>query len=152
MVAFVPLVTLQRVLGARDAVNGYWVSTTSRDHGLIDATTTRIEDALAAHGYQVGTEAVFQQGVARIGQPSGLQLWQAGRVSTAEHQSFTTRFAAAYDNEIQRWVDAVCDGRLVDGPNAWDGYLVALACEAGVRALEGGIHTVDAAERPAFYA
>jgi myo-inositol 2-dehydrogenase/D-chiro-inositol 1-dehydrogenase len=103
-------------------------------------------------GYQVGTEAVFQQGVARIGQPSGLQLWQAGRVSTAEHQSFTTRFAAAYDSEIQRWVDAVRDGRLIDGPNAWDGYLVALACEAGVRALEGGIHTVDAAERPAFYA
>ncbi|WP_456286823.1 Gfo/Idh/MocA family oxidoreductase [Microbacterium sp. JZ70] len=103
-------------------------------------------------GYQVATEAVFQQGIARIGQPSGLQLWQAGRVSTAEHVSFTTRFATAYDNEIQRWVDAVRDGRLVDGPNAWDGYLVALACEAGVRALDGGVQPVDAPARPAFYA
>jgi myo-inositol 2-dehydrogenase/D-chiro-inositol 1-dehydrogenase len=49
-------------------------------------------------------------------------------------------------------VNAVKDGRLVDGPNAWDGYLVALACEAGVKALDGGIVPVEAAERPAFYA
>lgn len=66
--------------------------------------------------------------------------------------SFTTRFAEAYDNQIQRWVNAVKDGRLVDGPNAWDGYQVALACEAGVKALDGGIISVETAERPAFYA
>lgn len=103
-------------------------------------------------GYQVATEAVFERGIARIGQPSGLQTWRDGRFSIADHTSFTTRFAEAYDRQIQRWVNAVTDGRLVDGPNAWDGYLVALACEAGVKALDGGIVPVEAAERPAFYA
>lgn len=103
-------------------------------------------------GYQVGTEAVFEKGIARIGQPSGLQQWRDGQFSITDHMSFTTRFAEAYDRQIQRWVNAVTDGRLVDGPNAWDGYLVALACEAGVKALEGGIVPVEAAERPAFYA
>jgi len=103
-------------------------------------------------GYQVATEAVFEQGLARIGQPSGLQQWHDGRFSVAEHASFTTRFADAYDAQIQRWVNAVGDGSLVDGPNAWDGYLVALSCEAGVRALDGGVQTVEAAERPSFYA
>lgn len=104
-------------------------------------------------GYQVATEAVFERGVARIGQPSGMQRWEAGRFSIAEHESFTTRFAAAYDAQIQRWVDAIHRGDLVDGPNAFDGYLVALSCEAGVRALtEPGCHPVDAVERPAFYA
>lgn len=103
-------------------------------------------------GYQVATEAVFEQGLARIGQPSGLQQWHDGRFSVAEHASFTTRFADAYDAQIQRWVNAVRDGSLVDGPNAWDGYLVALSCEAGVRALDGGVQTVEAAERPSFYA
>ncbi|MFJ4175290.1 Gfo/Idh/MocA family protein [Microbacterium sp. NPDC089696] len=103
-------------------------------------------------GYQVGTEAVFSKGIARIGQPSGLQRWDEGRFSIKEHESFATRFADAYDRQIQRWVDAVRDGRLVDGPNAWDGYLVALACEAGVKALDGGIIDVERAERPAFYA
>ena len=104
-------------------------------------------------GYQVTTEAVLERGVARIGQPAGLQRWEAGTFRMREHESFTTRFADAYDAQIQRWVDAVRRGDLVDGPNAWDGYLVALACEAGVRALEeGGIVPVEAPERPEFYA
>lgn len=103
-------------------------------------------------GYQVATEAVFEKGIARIGQPSGLQTWRDGTFSVADHVSFTTRFAAAYDTQIQRWADAVRRGDLVDGPNAWDGYLVALACEAGVKALDGGIIPVEARERPAFYA
>lgn len=103
-------------------------------------------------GYQVATEAVFEKGIARIGQPSGLQQWRDGRFTVDDHTSFTTRFATAYDQQIQRWVDAVHDGRLVDGPNAWDGYLVALACEAGVKALDGGVVAVESAERPAFYA
>ena len=103
-------------------------------------------------GYQVATEAVFEKGLARIGQPSGLQQWRDARFSVGEHVSFTTRFAPAYDAQVQRWVDAVRDGRLVDGPNAWDGYLVALSCEAGVKALDGGVIPVDAPERPAFYA
>lgn len=103
-------------------------------------------------GYQVATEAVFEKGIARIGQPSGLQQWRDGQFLINDHVSFTTRFATAYDRQIQSWVNAVKDGRLVDGPNAWDGYLVALACEAGVKALDGGIVPVETAERPAFYA
>ncbi|PRI11115.1 Gfo/Idh/MocA family protein [Leucobacter massiliensis] len=104
-------------------------------------------------GYQVATEAVFERGIARIGQPSGLQRWDAGYFRVKDHESFTTRFAAAYDAQIQRWVDAVRRGELIDGPNAWDGYLVALACEAGVTALgEGGVVPVARPERPAFYA
>lgn len=102
-------------------------------------------------GYQVATEAVFERGIARIGQPTGLQLWQGGHVGISEHQSFKSRFAAAYDEQIQRWVDAAAKGA-IDGPNAWDGYKVALACEAGVAALDGGIVPVELPERPAFYA
>lgn len=103
-------------------------------------------------GYQVGTEAVFQTGTARIGQPSGMQRWSDARFSIAEHTSFTTRFARAYDAQVQAWVDAVHNGTLIAGPNAWDGYLVALACEAGVRALtDRGPIAVTSPERPAFY-
>lgn len=103
-------------------------------------------------GYQVATEAVFEKGLARIGQPFGLQRWRDGRFEVQDHESFVTRFAEAYDRQIQTWVDAVRSGVLVDGPNAWDGYRVALACEAGVKALDGGVITVEAPERPAFYA
>jgi ABC-type lipoprotein release transport system permease subunit len=51
---YVPLGTLKTVLHT-DTVNGYFVQTTSRDHGAIDRTTTRLEDRLTAHGYAVGT-------------------------------------------------------------------------------------------------
>ncbi|WP_120003002.1 Gfo/Idh/MocA family protein [Nesterenkonia muleiensis] len=104
-------------------------------------------------GYQVATEAVFEKGIGRIGQPTGLQRWDEGFFRVKDHESFVTRFADAYDAQIQRWADAVRRGELIDGPNAWDGYLVALSCEAGVRALnEGGVVPVEAPERPAFYA
>lgn len=107
----------------------------------------------AQFGYQVATEAVFEKGIARIGQPSGMQRWIAGRMAVGEHTAFATRFADAFDAEVQSWVNAVRDGRLVDGPNAWDGYRVALACEAGLEALHTGRRTeVPNTPRPSFYA
>ncbi|SMQ74184.1 myo-inositol 2-dehydrogenase [Plantibacter sp. VKM Ac-1784] len=122
--------------------------------GLENGVLVDVEMNVSAQfGYQVGTEAVFSQAVARIGQPSGLQLWQGGRFGVGEHTSFVTRFASAYDAQVQRWVNAVRSGALVDGPNAWDGYKVALACEAGVAALTtDGPVPVALPERPSFYA
>lgn len=102
-------------------------------------------------GYQVKTEAVFQRGIAEIGRTAGMTTWQDGRYGGIEHTSFTTRFADAYDVQIQRWVDAARAGT-IDGPSAWDGYLVAAACAAGVQALGSGSRVeVEYVERPAFY-
>ena len=102
-------------------------------------------------GYEVKTEAVFENGIAEIGRTSGMTTWFNGQVSTAEHMSFKTRFAAAYDAQIQRWVDATKRGK-IDGPSAWDGYLAAAAVEAGVKALNSGkLETVEYAAKPNFY-
>jgi putative ABC transport system permease protein len=58
---FVPLTTLHAVLTGMpaDANTGIWVQTTSHDHAFIDRTTTRIEDTLTAHGYDVNSEIVY---------------------------------------------------------------------------------------------
>jgi putative ABC transport system permease protein len=58
---FVPLTTVHAVLTGMPAGanNGIWVRTTSHDHAFIDRTTTRIEDALTAHGYDVSSEIVY---------------------------------------------------------------------------------------------
>lgn len=102
-------------------------------------------------GYQVKTEAVFEKSVAEIGRTAGMTVWKDGRYGGSEHASYTTRFADAYDTQIQRWVNAAKRGE-IDGPSAWDGYLVAAACEAGVKALETGERIpVDYVPRPAFY-
>jgi myo-inositol 2-dehydrogenase / D-chiro-inositol 1-dehydrogenase len=103
-------------------------------------------------GYQVTTEAVFAAGVARIGQPSGLQHWHDGMFQTAEHQSFKTRFQQAFETELQAWADAARSGN-VTGPSAWDGYQVTAASAAGLKALgTRGPVAVELPVRPAFYA
>ncbi len=57
---FVPLTTMHAVLTGMPAdANDYWVQTTSHDHAFIDRTTTRIEDALTAHGYDINSEIVY---------------------------------------------------------------------------------------------
>jgi myo-inositol 2-dehydrogenase/D-chiro-inositol 1-dehydrogenase len=102
-------------------------------------------------GYQVKTEASFERGVVEIGRTGGMTVWQDARVGSAEHTSFVTRFAAAYDTQVQRWVDAARRGT-IDGPSAWDGYRVTTVCEAGVRAQQSGERVeVSYAPKPAFY-
>jgi myo-inositol 2-dehydrogenase/D-chiro-inositol 1-dehydrogenase len=102
-------------------------------------------------GYQVTTEAVLERGVARIGQTGGLVRWQDERWGGDEHRSYTTRFKAAFDTQIQRWVDAVRRGT-IDGASAWDGYLASAAAEAAVEAQRTGRRVeVRVTERPALY-
>ena len=105
----------------------------------------------AQFGYQVTTDAVFERGVAEIGKTSGLTRWQDGRWGGAEHQLFTTRFAQAYNSEVQAWVDGAREG-YVAGPTAWDGYLAASVAEAGVLAQRSGrLVEVEYAPAPSFY-
>jgi putative ABC transport system permease protein len=57
---FVPLTTMHALMTGMPAdANDYWVQTTSHDHAFIDRTTTRIEDTLTAHGYNVSSEIVY---------------------------------------------------------------------------------------------
>lgn len=58
-VVFVPRAALQSVLGLGDAVNSYWIRAAGDEHGLIDRTTTRVEDALAASGHQVLSTVIY---------------------------------------------------------------------------------------------
>ncbi|TDC15367.1 Gfo/Idh/MocA family oxidoreductase [Streptomyces sp. 8K308] len=107
--------------------------------------------ATAGFGYQVQAEAVCENGTARIGEAHGLLTNAAGRWGGSIAQDYITRFADAYDREVQAWVDATRRGE-VTGPSAWDGYAVAAACEAGVEAQRTGQRVaVNMIDRPAFY-
>ncbi|WP_407111599.1 Gfo/Idh/MocA family protein [Streptomyces sp. DSM 116494] len=102
-------------------------------------------------GYQVQAEVVCERGTARIGDGRALVTHMAGRWGGTITQDWTDRFAQAYDDEVQTWVDTTRRGE-VTGPSTWDGYAAAAVCEAGVRALEdGGRVAVDLVEKPALY-
>ena len=59
MAAYLPLASLQALLGAPGDVNSYWVVAGSRDHGFIDRLTSRLEDTLGAHGTQITTQEIY---------------------------------------------------------------------------------------------
>jgi myo-inositol 2-dehydrogenase/D-chiro-inositol 1-dehydrogenase len=89
-------------------------------------------------GYEVRTEVVGERGSATIGLDQNLQVKTAdGRWGGRLTPSFVERFGAAYDTELQRWVDAARTGT-IDGPGAWDGYAAVAVCDAGVQAVRTG--------------
>ena len=107
--------------------------------------------ANAQFGYQVATQAVFERGIANIGEDGGPYVRSAGRWGGEITPSFVQRFRGAYDIEIQRWVEAAKRGE-VDGPTAWDGYAAAACCEAGVAAQKSGEKVdVSLKNKPSIY-
>jgi myo-inositol 2-dehydrogenase/D-chiro-inositol 1-dehydrogenase len=63
---------------------------------------------------------------------------------------YRERFAAAYDLEVQAWVDASRRGEVV-GPTAWDGYAATAVCTAGMESLRSGEPVrVELADRTAL--
>jgi myo-inositol 2-dehydrogenase/D-chiro-inositol 1-dehydrogenase len=91
----------------------------------------------AKFGYQVATQASFEDGIVSIGGDSGPYIQSAGKWGGSVTPGFEERFGAAYDVEIQAWVDAALRGE-IGGPTAWDGYATAACCEAGVEAQKSG--------------
>lgn len=106
----------------------------------------------AKFGYEVATQATFEDGIVNIGNDSGPYIRTQGRWGGQVTPGFIERFGAAYDVEIQAWVDAALRGG-IGGPSAWDGYATAACCEAGVKAQKTGAKTaVVLVEKPALYA
>ena len=105
----------------------------------------------ALFGYEVATQASFETGIVSIGNDSGPYVRTAGKWGGNVTPGFEERFGAAYDTEIQEWVDAAAKGEL-GGPSAWDGYATAACCEAGVEAQRTGEKVAVALNpKPALY-
>ncbi|MET3203812.1 MULTISPECIES: Gfo/Idh/MocA family oxidoreductase [unclassified Arthrobacter] len=91
----------------------------------------------AKFGYEVATQASFEDGIVNIGGDTGPYTRSSGRWGGKVTPGFEERFGAAYDVEIQSWVNAAVRGE-IGGPTAWDGYATAACCEAGVEAQKSG--------------
>jgi myo-inositol 2-dehydrogenase / D-chiro-inositol 1-dehydrogenase len=124
-------------------------------HVLIETEGKVLADveifANALFGYQVATQAVFENGIVNIGEDGGPYIRSAGHWGGDVTASFIDRFRSAYDSEVQSWVDAAKLGE-VRGPTAWDGYATAACCEAGVASQRSG-NKVEVAlrARPEIY-
>lgn len=105
----------------------------------------------ARFGYEVATQASFEEGIVTIGGDSGPYVRRAGRWGGEVTPGFIERFGTAYDVQVQAWVDAAARGE-IGGPSAWDGYAATACCEAGVQAQESGAKVdVRLNPKPALY-
>jgi len=107
----------------------------------------------AGYGYDVRCEVVGTEGTAALDPRPPTVTWRAGQQASSVPADWRPRFADAYRRELQDWVTAVVTKTRPAAATAWDGYLAALTCDAGVAsAADGTVRAVEVPERPAFYA
>lgn len=102
-------------------------------------------------GYDIQCEAVCENGVLRMPDPSGLLVRADAKRYTALETDWVLRFIDAYDVELQEWVEDVQSGHL-RGPSSWDGYAAAVTADALLRAQKSGkIEPIILDECPEIY-
>lgn len=115
----------------------------------------RIDDELFVnchYGYDIRCEVIGENAIAALTEQQFISTRSLNGNAHHIAQSCMERFATAYDREVQHFVDSVHDGREMSGPSSWDGYVVALVCDAGLASLQDGEkHQVVIPEQPTLY-
>nr|WP_314426831.1 Gfo/Idh/MocA family oxidoreductase [uncultured Erwinia sp.] len=115
----------------------------------------RIDDELFVncnYGYDIRCEVIGENAISGLTEQALTYTRSPNGVSRHISQSCMERFATAYDREVQNFVDNISRGSAMTGPSSWDGYVVALVCDAGLASLKDGQkHDVAIPECPALY-
>jgi myo-inositol 2-dehydrogenase/D-chiro-inositol 1-dehydrogenase len=121
---------------------------------LETAKGTRIDVEIfvnCQYGYDIQCEIVGETGIAKLPEPSAVQMRSGAKLSTEILTDWKERFIDAYDVELQAFINDVQTGKLT-GPSAWDGYAAAVAADACIAAqLSGEIVPIRLPARPDFY-
>ncbi len=103
------------------------------------------------YGYDIQCQIVGEQGLANLPEPMAIITRKDARLSNPILTDWKDRFKAAFDAELQDFVDRV-PGGTTGGPSAWDGYVAAISSDACVEAQETGkIVDISLPARPALY-
>jgi len=104
------------------------------------------------YGYDIQCEVVGEEGLARLPGPEAVTLRKKARLSQPIPTDWMERFIAAYDVELQFFLDNARAGS-VSGPSSWDGYVAAVVAEACVEAQgePGRIVPISLPARPPLY-
>jgi len=103
------------------------------------------------YGYDVRCEVVGSQATAALELPVTGWVARSGARRYVVAADWLVRFAGAYREELQGWVNAARSGTAA-GPSAWDGYAATAVAEACVRSLASGRRMEIALdEQPALY-
>jgi myo-inositol 2-dehydrogenase/D-chiro-inositol 1-dehydrogenase len=103
------------------------------------------------YGYDIQCEIVGELGIAKLPEPSSVLLRSQAARSQAILTDWKERFIAAYDVELQDFIDGVHEGKL-GGPDAWSGYSAAVAADACIAAQSTpAVVPIQLPAQPSFY-
>jgi len=103
------------------------------------------------YGYEVSMEITGETGTAGTVSHTSPILRQGSTISQAVTPNWPERFAAAYIDEAQIWIDSIRSGAAT-GPSAWDGYMSLVVAEACIRSTQTGQpEKPQGIARPALY-
>lgn len=103
------------------------------------------------YGYDIQCSVVGEEGVINLPEPESLLMRKQAQLSNAILMDWKKRFVAAFDVELQMFIDGVAKDS-ISGPTSWDGYAAAVASDVCVLAQTSGqIEPIEMPEQPAFY-
>jgi myo-inositol 2-dehydrogenase/D-chiro-inositol 1-dehydrogenase len=113
------------------------------------------------YGYEIRCEIIGESGTVELAPTARVAVRSDLKVSGDVPPDFRGRFAEAYRHELQAWVDAISRWRSVnaegcigpvDGPDAWDGYRVAVISHAVLASMSKNARSVvDFVPMPDLY-
>ena len=105
----------------------------------------------SGYGYEVTVEVTGEKGRLTSASHPSPALRQAGMLSRAITPNWPERFAQAYMDELQDWINAIGNNEAT-GPSTWDGYMSLVVAQAAIRSAETGQpQTTQAMQRPTMY-
>ncbi len=148
------LVSVQVVVGKRNSLGGDLqdplLTILQTESGVVVDVETSVN---IRYGYDIRGEIVGEEGTAALADRGPVVVRSGNQVGVAVPEDWRERFVAAYDVELQEWLNEVAAGGEVTGPSAWDGYAAQAVCDAGVEALYGGERVdIRLGDKPALYA
>ncbi|TKI03011.1 Gfo/Idh/MocA family protein [Martelella alba] len=115
----------------------------------------RVDDELFVncnYGYDIRCEIIGEEAITTLTEQALTETRSINGVGRHITMSCMERFATAYDCEVQNFVDNVAANVPMTGPSSWDGYIVALVCDAGIASLHNGMpHDVSIPDCPELY-
>ncbi len=71
---------------------------------------------------------------------------------SVKREIVSPRFADAYRNQNQAWINSILNNTPSEGSSAWDGMISSFIAEKGVEAFEEEkVVTISLKEKPDFY-
>ena len=139
-------------------------STTHRFDHLIDPVVVvmytesgvRIDDEVNVnlqYAYSIECELVLETAAVRLGDQERIHIRDVHGNRNAMCQSHIDRFEAAFNREVQEWINAVARDEHT-GSTSWDGYAATSVVDAAVASLEdesSPMVDVTLIAKPAFY-